>query len=242
VSKIVARTSVNENVDANIYGFEGEFVFSPVSDLLIDANFSYLNTSINDFSSIDPRDPSNGDPAWTVLKDISDGSNCVLATAAMGDAQTVGLVLPIALIGGPFGFCGALADNAFPVQDGIAANLDGNQLQGSPEWSFKVGAQYTFGLGSNFSLTTRGDYYWRDSFYARIFNRPIDKIDAWDVVNAQVELASRNNTWYVRGYVNNVLDDDNITGMYVTDASSVLFTNVFALDPRTYGLALGYRF
>ena len=29
VSKIVARTSVNENVDANIYGLEGEFVFSP---------------------------------------------------------------------------------------------------------------------------------------------------------------------------------------------------------------------
>jgi hypothetical protein len=28
----------------------------------------------------------------------------------------------------------------------------------------------------------------------------------------------------------------------VTDASSGLFTNVFALDPRTYGLVLGFRF
>ena len=242
VSKIVARTSVNENVDSNIYGLEGEFVFSPVDDLLIDANFAYLNTEIKDFSSIDPRDPSNGDPDWTVLKDISDGSNCVLATAAMGTAQTVGLVLPVAVVGGPFGFCGSLAENGFPVQDGIAADLDGNSLQGTPEWSFKVGAQYTWGIGSSLSLTTRADYYWRDEFYARIFNRPIDKIDAWDVVNAQVELSASDNSWFVRGYVYNAMDDDNITGMYVTDASSGLFTNVFALDPRTYGLVLGFRF
>ena len=129
-----------------------------------------------------------------------------------------------------------------PVQDGIAADLDGNSLQGTPEWSFKVGAQYTFHLGSTMNLTTRADYYWRDSFYARIFNRPIDKIDAWDVVNAQVELGSASNSWFVRGYVYNLMDDDNITGMYVTDASSGLFTNVFALDPRTYGLVLGFRF
>jgi iron complex outermembrane receptor protein len=106
----------------------------------------------------------------------------------------------------------------------------------------KVGAQYTFHLGSTMNLTARADYYWRDSFYARIFNRPIDKIDAWDVVNAQVELGSAWLSWFVRGYVYNLMDDDNITGMYVTDASSGLFTNVFALDPRTYGLVLGFRF
>ena len=240
VSKIVARTSVNENVDAQIYGVEGEFVFSPAKDFLIDANFAYLHTKIKDFSSIDPRDPSNGDPNWTTLKDISDGSNCILASSQVATARQFGLVLPAAL-GGPFGFCGALQENGFSVQDGIAANLDGNRLQSAPEWSFKVGAQYTFGIGS-LNLTARADYYWRDDFYARIFNRPIDKIPSWDTLNAQVELASQSGSWYVRGYVNNALDDDHLTGMYVTDASSGLFTNVFALDPRTYGLTLGFRF
>jgi iron complex outermembrane receptor protein len=241
VSKIVARTSVNENVDANIYGLEGEFIFSPVDDFLIDANVSYLKTEIKDFTSIDPRDPSNGDPSWTTLKDISDGSNCVLASNQVATARTFGLVLPAAL-GGPFGFCGALAENGFSAQDGVAANLDGNQLQNAPELSFKVGAQYTFGIGANLSLTARADYYWRDDFYARIFNRPIDKIESWDIVNAQLELGSRDADWYLRGYVYNLMDDDNITGMYVTDASSGLFTNVFSLEPRTYGVAIGFRF
>jgi iron complex outermembrane recepter protein len=241
VSKIVARTSVNENVDADIYGLEGEFVFRPTEHWLVDANFAYLKTKIKDFSSIDPRDPSNGDPNWTVLKDISDGSNCVLQTAQLESARTTGLVLPAAL-GGPFGLCGQLARVGFTVQDGVAADLDGNQLQNAPELSFKVGAQYTFGLGGDLNLTARADYYWRDGFYARIFNRPIDRIESWDLVNAQVELSPQDEKWYVRGYVFNVLDDDNITGMYLTDASSGLFTNVFSLDPRTYGLAVGLRF
>ena len=113
VSKIVARTSVNENVNAQIYGFEGEFVFNPVDDFLIDFNFAYLNTEIEDFTSIDPRDPSNGDPNWTTLKDISDGSNCILASAAVPTARQFGLVLPAAL-GGPFGFCGRARRERLP--------------------------------------------------------------------------------------------------------------------------------
>jgi outer membrane receptor protein involved in Fe transport len=241
VSKIVARTSVNENVDARIYGLEGEFILSPVDDFLIDANISYLKTEIQDFTSIDPRDPSNGDPAWTTLKDVSDGSNCVLATAQAAPARAVGLVLPAAL-GGPFGFCGPLAANGFTARDGVAADLDGNQLPSAPELSFKIGAQYTLRLGSSLELTARADYYWRDDFYARIFNRPIDRIESWDVLNAQLELGDRDGDWYVRGYVYNAMDDDHLTGMYVTDASSGLFTNVFSLDPRTYGLAIGFRF
>jgi outer membrane receptor protein involved in Fe transport len=241
VSKIVARTSVNENIDADIWGVEGEFVFSPVDDLVIDANFSYLNTKIKDAQSINTRDPSNGDPNWTNIKDISNGANCVLATSQVATARSVGLLLPAAL-GGPFGFCGPLQQNGFSVNDGVPVDLSGNHLGGSPEWSFKVGSQYTFRFGGGMRLTPRLDYYWRDDFYARIFNKPIDKIESWGVFNGQVELAGANDSWYLRGYINNIMDDDNLTGMYVTDASSGLFTNVFALDPRTYGVAFGLRF
>jgi iron complex outermembrane receptor protein len=244
VSKIIARTSVNENIDAKIYGFEGEFVFSPVDELYIDLNLAYLNTSIENAQSIDPRDISNGNPAVTVVKDVQDASNYAIPTAQLGGAIAAGCILPLTL-GGPYGIfglnpaCPGFA--AFGVNDGEAVNLDGNQLGSAPEWSAKIGIEYTFKIG-DFELTPRADYYWRDDFYSRIFNRPIDKIESWDVLNAQVTFAAPNQSWYLRGFVNNVMDDDNITGMYVTDASSGLFTNVFALDPRTYGLAVGFKF
>jgi iron complex outermembrane receptor protein len=243
VSKIVARTSVNENVDADIYGLEGEFLFNPVEGLLVDLNLAYLKTEIGNFASINPRDPSNGDPAYTVVKDIGNASNYVVPTAQLQNAIDAQLILPLAL-GGPFGLY-SLVDGsagAFGQMAGVEANLRGNELAGAPRFSVKAGIQYTFEFAGGMQLIPRVDYYWRDSFYARIFNQPIDEIDAWDVLNAQVSLISADNSWYLRAFVNNAMDDDNITGMYVTDASSGLFTNVFVLEPRTYGLAVGYRF
>ncbi|HEY8540298.1 MAG TPA: TonB-dependent receptor, partial [Steroidobacteraceae bacterium] len=243
VSKIVARTSVNENVDADIYGLEGEFLFNPVDGLLIDLNLAYLKTEIGNFKSINPRDPSNGDPAWTVVKDIGNASNYVLPAAQLQNAVDAGLILPLQL-GGPFGLYSLVpgSEGLFGQTAGVEADLRGNELAGAPRFSVKAGLQYTFEFAGGMQLIPRVDYYWRDSFYARIFNQPIDKIDAWDVLNAQVSLISADETWYLRAFVNNALDDDNITGMYVTDASSGLFTNVFVLEPRTYGLAVGYRF
>ena len=46
VSKIIARTSVNENIDAEMTGFEAELAWSPsqVPGLKIDAQFSLLDT------------------------------------------------------------------------------------------------------------------------------------------------------------------------------------------------------
>ncbi|HEX2494493.1 MAG TPA: TonB-dependent receptor, partial [Steroidobacter sp.] len=241
ISKIVARTSVNENIDANIWGLEGEFIFSPVDDLLFDLNLAYLNTEIKDAQSINPRDPSNGDPNFTVVKDVLNASNYVIPTQLVPTAVAAGCLLDPAL-GGPFGLL-SLAPACQPFfSDGVPADLGGNELPSAPEFSFKVGAQYAFAVGADYALTARADYYWRSDFYARIFNQPIDKIESWDVLNAQIEIAPSDRSWYLRGYVNNWMDDDTITGMYVTDASSGLFTNVFAIEPRTWGLAFGMRF
>ena len=241
VSKIIARTSVNENIKSNIYGLEGEFVFSPTDAFVVDMNVAYLKTEIKDTQSIDPRDISGGNPNVTVLKDVSTGRTTRYRPRRLGTharrvaccrTRSSDCSRPLRAL---------LRPPLFGVNDGVAADLEGNQLPGSPELSAKLGAQYTFGIGE-YGLTARADYYWRDDFYARIFNRPIDKIESWDLINAQVEFAPADRKWYLRGYVNNLADDDNITGMYLTDASSGLFTNVFALEPRTYGLAFGMTF
>jgi outer membrane receptor protein involved in Fe transport len=105
-----------------------------------------------------------------------------------------------------------------------------------------LGAQYAFQLAGDSELTLRVDYYWQDDMYARLFNRPIDKIESWDIWNAQATYTSTDNRWYARAYVKNISDDDNLVGMYVTDPSSGMFTNVFSIEPRTYGLAVGYNF
>ena len=61
LSRIVARTSVNDNIDANIYGLEAEAIMSPTPALVINMNASYLKTKVSgDQFLVNPRDVSGG--------------------------------------------------------------------------------------------------------------------------------------------------------------------------------------
>ncbi len=240
VSKIVNRTSFNENTDATIWGFEGEFIYAPSQNWVFNANLAYLNTEVKDFQTIDTRDPSNGtyDIATgtgtnTIIQDLTNASNCV----ALIDPATFA-----AVAGSQFSSCAALAAAGLPITDGIPVDVSGNQLQNSPEMTLSLGAQYNWMLNGGAELNMRVDYYWQDEMYGRFFNRPIDRIESWDIWNAQATFTSANNDWYARAYVKNLMDDNNLVAMYITDPSSGMFTNVFAIEPRTFGIALGYNF
>ena len=89
VSKIIARTSVNENIDAEMSGLEAEFAWSPSSipGLKIDAQFSLLETEIaGGTKSLNPHDITGrivGDTQGWVLKDIANGSTCGFTKAQL---------------------------------------------------------------------------------------------------------------------------------------------------------------
>ena len=107
---------------------------------------------------------------------------------------------------------------------------------------FAVGAQYTIPLGSGATLVPRADLNYTGNFYASIFNQNIDRIQGYEVVNAQVQLNLRNDNLYLRAFVQNLTNNNAITGQYQADPSSGLFTNVFTLEPRRFGAAIGFKF
>ena len=78
--------------------------------------------------------------------------------------------------------------------------------------------------------------------WGRIYNAPLDKIPAWYRWDAQVIVEDQEARWFLRGYVRNILNDDNITGIYVSDAATSNFTNVFVIEPRLFGFAIGANF
>ncbi len=249
VTRIQNRTAFNDNIDADVFGLEGEFIFAPTDRFVANLGISYLNTEIGDVSVLDTRDPTNGQAGTTLVKDIGNASNCVLLWNGGPDpATTLPLVDPLfGLL--PFSSCDALAAVPYGLlglpysySDGLEANIAGNALPNSPELSVSLGAQYDFPLGDAYTLSVRGDYYWQDESYSRIFNKSIDRIDSWDVINAQVTLEPVEGRWYLRGFVQNAADDDNITGMYVGDPALGLITNVFTIEPRRYGVVFGIHF
>lgn len=261
ISKIVDRTSINENINAKLWGVEGEFFYAPDSNWQFNVNFGYTHSALENTSSIDPRDPTAGQANVTLVKD-GNGANCVISnTPGMPSAEAAGLVIPppvptpgvFASGYGAGAFCSQsqAAFNAslpaplqghYTISSGIPVSLDGNKMPTTPDWTISLGVQYTFAFESGYSLVPRVDFYWKDSMFGRIFNGPADRIASSENTNLQIQLNAPDDRWYARAWVQNVFDEDNVTGMYVTDASSGLFTNVFVNDPRLFGITLGARF
>jgi outer membrane receptor protein involved in Fe transport len=170
---------------------------------------------------------------------IATAAQCVASDAAIGAVLAINpalapftcqLVRNVA-IADPFGVNGL---------DGIATDITGNRLPNTPEWTVSAGVEYSFTLGSGWAITPRVDYYYQADSFARIFNGPNDTLDSYSLVNAAVRI-EQDDGWYVNLFVKNATDEDVITDIYLTDQSSGLFSNVFLLEPRTYGITVGRR-
>ena len=264
LSRIVARTSVNDTIDADIWGVEIESVIRPDPDWLVNLTFSYLNAEVaGDQFFSNPRDPGGGDPDAVIIKDISNGANCAVTGPAPGvaDAFVAGVNAALGLRGpeefpndgnlassGAFSICDVLA-GAVPAGSGLAVlspgvevNLKGNKLPQAPEMKVSMGVQYTATFDNGMTLVPRVDVALTGEQYGNIFNGRVNRIEPFVQANAIVQLNSADERWFVRGFVQNIFDSSSVTGLYLTDASSGNFTNIYTLDPRRYGVALGFSF
>ena len=273
ISRIVQRTSVNDNINATVYGAEAEVLIRPVRNFVVNIGASYLHTKVTgDQLFGDTRDPSGGRGDAVIIKDITNASNCAVAPTIKGNganaAAFVGAVNPALGLQAPvlfpsgsglapgttgaYSICAVLAGqtaNLAPffgaltvTQDAIPRSIKGNELPQAPVAKVSIGAQYTADLGNGMSLVPRADLTFTGKSYSNIFNTNNDRIQGWEQANAQIQLNGPKDRWFVRGYIQNIFNSSPVTGAYNTDQSSGLFTNIFTLEPRRFGVAVGAKF
>ncbi|WP_428683361.1 TonB-dependent receptor [Sphingopyxis sp.] len=128
LSKIVARTAVNDNVSADIYGFEVEGMVRPDPDWVINLGFSYLHTKVSEdkFTS-NPRDFGGGRADAVIIKDITNAANCAVGSTS-GNAAGVNAfvngvqnVINGGFVPGVAAGAGLRPTTAFPSDGGIAS-------------------------------------------------------------------------------------------------------------------------
>jgi outer membrane receptor protein involved in Fe transport len=126
--------------------------------------------------------------------------------------------------------------------EGVEQQLKGNENPNSPPWTLSFGAQYTFNMGSDYTLVPRVDVYYQTAMWGRVFEDPADRISGYMNTNAQIQLNAPDNAWFVQAYVKNAFNKVYVTGDYLTSSSSGLYTNQFLGDPRMYGVRVGIHF
>ena len=269
VSQVRNNTSINVNVDADVTGFEMDALWRPEAflGLALDFTYGWLRTVIADSEALDPINRTAGNADYVLLNNIDPGSltgvnyvaresqisaqlvNAALASGAAFDIRGGTAVASVSYPENAYGVAipalfsrQFLNANGVETLDGLATDLDGNQLPSSPDHNVKLGLSRTWLVGANDLLTVRWDFYWQSGFHARMFNTPGDAVQSWSQHNASVLYEGGDGRWSVKLWMRNVFDDANVTGKYLTTDTSGLFRNYFLTEPRVFGVSMRYDF
>ena len=133
----------------------------------------------------------------------------------------------------PAGFDPSTAPNN---GEGFDKNLAGNQLPNAPPFTASFGAQYTMPLMADWAGTLRGDYYWQDYSWARVFNdNPYDRLRGYTNINLTLIFTNQSG-WQVMAYAKNIFNTTAITGAFLNSDDTALTTNVFVTEPKLIGV------
>ena len=247
VSAIIDRNAINSNIDATLSGFEVEALWAPLPNLRLDATIGTIDSEVAAGTMVlNPNQllgTNAGTAGYQVCKDLQ---QAFFYTSSIGTCNVIPDLSPDDSLYGYFNL-NVAASAAGSFTNGYLSDLSGNTLPNSPEFSLKLGVEFSKVLCcesryGEMAFSFRVDYYKRDNFYTSVFNENSTRIDSWDQINMHIALTSLEGKWDARLSVLNVADADEITGHYLTDASSGGFQNVFLLDPRTLTLSLSMDF
>jgi iron complex outermembrane receptor protein len=226
------------NVDAEVWGLEGEYEQYWTDNLSTNMAFSYLHTNVKSGSAINPRDPTAGNRDFVALGDIQ-AANCIVDRALFESPVPEG-----GFGGDPFYLARnlLLCDTA-ELEAGLQTDLAGKEFPNAPEWTASVGVQYLKSFSKSAYVLARLDYYWQSKFYGRIFNDGADEVDVWNVLNAFLQLGSSEaQSYYIRFSASNLLNKEFTTGMKLRGRNEGLGTELFSLEPRSFKATVGYQF
>jgi len=245
ISEIVDRTAINQNFNAHVKGAELEAAWEPTPGLRFNLSGGWQDSALAKGSkAVDLMDRTAGNSDWIVIKPWpTQASNCIFpvwVVAARGGNMSMS----------PTGACAAAYTNGSSLGTsfdpktapnggaGFDKDLSGNELPNAPPYTVSFGAQYSMPITADWAVTLRGDYYWQDYSWVRVFNdNPYDRLRGYTNVNFSLILTNQNG-WQVMGYLKNAFNTTAITGAFLNSDDSLLTTNVFLTDPRLFGLRL----
>jgi iron complex outermembrane receptor protein len=127
-----------------------------------------------------------------------------------------------------------------PLRD---RTVDGNYLPSSAKNKVALNAIYRFNFADGSSLTPTVSWYWRDKFYASIFNNPTEQTPTFQQTDARLLWNSGEGHYTVIAYVRNVFDEDGydlVSSGLRTGDNTVYQTTTFT-PPRMFGVEFQFH-
>ena len=123
--------------------------------------------------------------------------------------------------------------NGYP----FGADLRGEPLNQSPEFSANIGAEYEVPLGDAGSLTLRGESYLTTEYKLREVPTDWATQKGYVTGNLYAIYRSADEAYYLRGFVKNIANEAVLGGVYAYLGALGVYQ-----PPRTYGVEVGFDF
>jgi len=181
------ETSFINVPDSISQGAELETIISPIENLQILFNYSYLDAHISRGIFADPADPNATAPGATPA--LTD-AQCAAGDKAGGIPCSIDIYTTGTAPGG-------LGWNK-------PQNLHGNQLPNAPKNKVALNIFYTWATDfGKFEPTV--SYTWRDAQYGNFFTRSYNKAPSWDQVDLRLTWVSTDGDWEAVAFGRNIL-------------------------------------
>ncbi|HEY4940554.1 MAG TPA: TonB-dependent receptor [Rhizomicrobium sp.] len=197
-----SATSFYNVPDAISQGVELETFISPMENMNIIFNYSYLDAHTTKGSAPDPADPNaTAAGATPMFTPAQCNANALLLTPTC--SPDIYVALPVAS-GGTNGVPGT----ANGLNWNIPQNLKGNDLPNAPRNKIAFNISYNFMnvFGDEGTFTPSISYVWRDKQYGTLFTRSYNAAPSWDQVDARVRYMSKDDHWEAILFGKNIFD------------------------------------
>jgi len=208
-------TTIFENAArTSAKGVELDFLLRPATGFRLSGALSYTDSKYLDFVTLDPLNPVNvAQPGQPAYNAVTNPS-------------------PTAF-GAP---CAAGSLNAFGP---CSIQLAGNQTRNSPNWSYSLRGEVDVPLGDS-KVTLSGDLYGKSNVYFTEFERLNEGSRAYTMFDAGIRWSDDRGALSLQAYIKNIADTLRKSSTFALSTGRVIGATY--LPPRTYGLALSYKY
>lgn len=206
-------TTIFENAaETRAKGFELDVFGRITPEFRVSGSVSYTDAEYRDFETLDPLDPRNV-AAGTPYDPVTNPDPTAFGAPCDGDLD--------------------------PATPTCEIQLAGNRVRNTPKWAWNLHAEYDVELDSG-TVTLLGDVSHKSRVFFSEYQREIESARAYTMVDASVIYRTLNDQLSVQAWVKNLFDVDWPSSTFALATGRLI--GVTYLQPRTYGLTVGYNF
>ncbi len=114
-------------------------------------------------------------------------------------------------------------------------------LKQAPDWSYRVGFNYSYDAGSTGVFSIGADYSAKDDHFNNLCNSRGIAVTDYEFMNAQASWESPNGNWLIQVAGKNITDSEVFNGGF-DFAQSLGFAAAYMYPPAIYTVSVRYRF